>query len=137
VGLILSSSDRDQEVRQWLNDFATCVRARNLNAGRDMFTLNVAAFGTRNDMMRGIDELVERQWAPTWSATHGFTFDESSVALGVSDDGLQAWASAPWVSGSQSTAVGGRKGRATFILKFDDRWKCIHSHLSYSPTGEL
>lgn len=130
---------RKAELVTWFSDFASCVRRRDLAAGEAMFCDKVVAFGTRNEMMRGLSELKNRQWAPTWGSTKDFFFDESSLVLGLSPAEDTAWGAVLWHStGLRADGASfDRRGRASFAFRHDRHWLCTHSHLSYMPSGDL
>ena len=103
-----------------------------------MFDSACFAFGTRNSSLDGLDALVTNQWGPTWLVTTGFRFAEGSVHTWLSDDLTQASVAALWSSyPDEELQRPVRTGRATFVLRHHERWRCIHSHLSYTPSGAL
>jgi ketosteroid isomerase-like protein len=116
---------------QWLRDFAQAVRDEDYDRGRTLFHADACAFGTRNDLMRGLDTLCARQWRSVWGVTRGFDFDYPSAVIRICGD--SAFAAALWCS--QGRRDDGtwfdRHGRATYILqRFDGRWLAVHSHHS-------
>jgi ketosteroid isomerase-like protein len=123
----------------WFDRFADCVRRRDLAGAQSLFDDQVVAFGTRNEMLEGLDSLAEKQWMPTWNQTSGFDFLRDTLHLQVSDAGDQAWASGLWTSrgepGDQPAFE--RRGRATFAFAWRNGWRCTHSHLSMTPSGSL
>lgn len=126
------------EVAAWLDEFARCVRNRDIARGREMFDPECFAFGTRNACLDGLDALVSAQWEPTWLATNGFHFADGSIRMAISDDLTQASVGALWSSyPDEALERPVRTGRATFVLRNQERWRCIHSHLSYTPSGAL
>ena len=127
------------ELLQWFDQFSQCVRAQDLEGAEHLFDERVLAFGTRNEMLLGLDELREKQWRPTWNATREFRFLPESIHLDICESGDRAWGGCLWTSCGDP---GGRppfarRGRATFAFARDGRWRCTHSHLSMTPTGEL
>ena len=133
-----SSSIAEQEpaaeIRQWLEDFAAAVRARDFAAGRGLFADGVCAFGTRADMIEGLADLEARQWRPIWNSTRGYRFDHDSAAIKVS--GEMAWVAITWHSqGKDATGRWyDRFGRATYVLHHDaGRWVAVHTHHSLAP----
>ena len=123
---------------EWLDTFAACVRDRDLDAGRRLCSPAIYSFGTRCGQARGLDQLVEQQWAPIWNATHGFTFHtEDAVATGGGPDDQYAFVAVTW-SSNGSDANGRsfpRHGRATigFERDADNRWLATHTHFSMEP----
>jgi ketosteroid isomerase-like protein len=132
----LKGGNLPEEVRQWLEDFAGAVRARDFGRGRTLFAPDVVGFGTRTAKMTGLDSLVEEQWRRIWNCTEGFTFDLEDVQATI--DGDLAWAAVAWES--RGIAVDGKKfqrlGRATYVLhRRGGRWLAIHSHHSLNPSA--
>ena len=121
----------------WLETFAACVRARDYDAGRELFDNDVTAFGTVSNEMQGLDALVREQWRHVWGATEGFDFLSDTVH--VQTIGACAWAGAQWQSTGRR-AVGRpflRHGRATYVLRRNDAgiWLAVHSHHSFVPAS--
>ena len=124
----------------WFETFADCVRRRDFAAAELLFDKRVLAFGTRNEILRGLAELRERQWRPTWAATREFQFLPDTIRVELSGSGAHGWGTALWTSRGEpgDRAPFDRRGRATFAFVCDDgQWRCVHSHLSMSPSGEL
>lgn len=121
-------------VCQWLEDFAAAVRAVDYQRARQLFAHDVYAFGSRADVVEGIDDLMARQWQRIWPHTRGYHFDLAQVHCGGEEN--LAWAAVPWQS--QGDCGDGtwfhRQGRATFILRhYPDGWRAVHSHHSLDP----
>ena len=66
-------------VREWLADWGEEVAAVRMDAARRRFTPDVVAFGTRADVVRGIDQLYEHQWHRVWPAIEDFRFENSAA----------------------------------------------------------
>lgn len=122
----------DQDVSAWLDAFATCVRDRDLDRGRTLFSPDAVGFGTVARRYEGIDELVGEQWSEVWSRTEEFTFD--AVDHRWLDGSLCAVA-ATWHSvGTDGDGRRRRTGRATLVLhRTDDGLRATHSHFSITP----
>lgn len=122
------------EIRQWLEDFADCVRRADYDRAGEMFDEQVVGFGTYARMLIGRDALIEGQWKKIWGCTKGFHFLLDEAHLDIKD--TVAWVASPWVS--QGRDGDGRwydrHGRCTLILtKAGGKWLCIHSHYSRQP----
>jgi hypothetical protein len=93
-----------------------------------MFLRSVTAYGTREPLMTGLDELMTEQWAPVWTSTTGFRFTDIDW---VSDLGDGVVVAARWES---FTREGGhhRTGRCTLVL-CGSPLLCAHSHFSMTP----
>jgi ketosteroid isomerase-like protein len=137
AGARLQEQDR-VEVELWLERFAACVRARDYDAGRELFADDVVGFGTYTPYAEGLDELVENQWKPVWSATRDFHFDLAGARVEIR--GELAWVATEW----SSTGIGPtgqtfeRRGRVTIVLRRDPAgWRAVHTHLSHNPNATL
>ena len=124
----------DQGALTWLREFEAACRARDFDTGRLMFAQDAVAFGTWAMAVHGLDNIEREQWRNVWPRIRGFTFEPEPE---VRADGDTAWIAAGWRS--EATGPDGmsftRPGRATFILaRRDNRWLCVHSHVSLQPT---
>lgn len=121
----------------WLEAFAARVRARDIDGGRALFSDACHSFGTRGEVLDGLDDLVERQWRPTWMTTQGFTFESSTIRVELAADGSLAVATACWASDGlhPDGTTFPRRGRATLVLarREDGAPIAVHSHFSESP----
>jgi ketosteroid isomerase-like protein len=130
-------------VSHWLDQFAVCVRNRNLDGGRELFAPDVRAFGTRAEEACGLSDLVQRQWSRVWFNTRGFRFIEESVQEMAADDGSLVCVLALWDSEGLDASRQGfvRRGRCTIVLRRDESSPAglvaIHTHFSKTPADEL
>ena len=126
-------------VAAWLERFAACVRARDLDAGRAMFDPTCRSFGTRAAQVDDLDELVSEQWSHIWNSTNGFTFDLATLTTFTSEQRDQAVAIVRWTSTGEraDSSTFDREGRATIVLHADatspDGWLAVHTHFSETP----
>lgn len=124
----------EQQIREWLESFASAVRDVDYERGRTMVAEDVVGFGTYASMLEGLENLVEGQWKNIWGVTRGFRFRLDEAHIGVSGD--LAWVATPWDSQGQH-ADGtwfDRPGRATIILvQRNGQWLAKHTHLSLYP----
>lgn len=136
----MDPSSRDAEacwpsIRDWLETWAGLVRAVDYAAARRLFCDDVVAFGTQTPVMRGLDELVERQWKAIWPHSDGFHFELDHAAATVDASRRMACVMSPWTStgyGERGEAFD-RPGRATIVLTrdaVDQPWRASHTHLS-------
>jgi len=130
----------------WLERFATCVRAQDFEGGRELFAPRARGFGTVVERAVGLQQLEEGQWRRIWPNTRDFRLIETSREVFVSADGSQTCVLALWESEARaeeasSRAAFPRRGRCTLLLERDDRapcgWRAIHSHFSKRPAGEV
>lgn len=127
-------SDREREVKAWLQEFEAACRNRDFAAGRRMFAADALAFGTWARSVRGLDNVEREQWKNVWPRIREFRFEDQPTVQ-ASDD--LAFIAAEWAT--EATGPDGRPfkrpGRGTFVLaRRDGRWQCVHSHFSLLPT---
>lgn len=130
-------------ITKWLDQFAACVRNRQIEQGRELFDPGVCAFGTRAEETRNLTELVERQWTRVWLHTHGFRFLNETVEAIASDDDSMICVLALW--DSQGEASDGRtftrRGRCSILLRHQATSPlglvAVHTHFSKTPLDEL
>ncbi len=123
------------EIKQWLTDFAHCVRTQDFESGRSMFCKDIYCFGSKADILIGIDDLVQRQWKEIWPNISGFRFLMDQFHCEMNQEKNLACILVPWVSTgytSDGTAYH-RPGRVTIILIYDPHqqsWLAKHTHYS-------
>lgn len=121
----------------WLDEWVDCIRSVDIDRARPLFAPDCLCFGTRGEVLRGLDDLVDHQWRPTWTTTRGFTFDADD-SLDVEPDGatvaVRRWRS-DGVRPDGTTFA--RTGRATIVLRHDPGaphgLRAVHTHFSLSP----
>jgi len=114
----------------WLDAFASAVRNRDYTAARALFCPDVRAFGTAIPVANGIEQLETAQWRPIWDTTYGFTFQAPQII----EAGSLCVIIAQW-SSRRTSDDSPRYGRATILLmRVDNRWFALHTHLSLEPT---
>jgi ketosteroid isomerase-like protein len=117
----------------WLDRFASYVRDVDYAAAYPLFHPDMLAFGTHRDVIPGLDAWMRTQWDNVWPRTNDFRFDLSETHVLLSADQTMATVIAPWTSTGyhRDGTSFDRPGRATMIFqRDDDRWLCIHSHMS-------
>lgn len=120
----------DASISTWLDEFADCVRQRDTERARPMFSPSCFSYGTRVAEADGLDALVEHQWAPIWETTSGFTFEPDSVHVMSAEDGSVQVVAARW----SSMGGGLRRGRCTLVLEREQHGLvAVHSHFSLVP----
>jgi len=121
-------------LRRWFEELQACVRDVDFAAGRALFADDVVAFGTRADVVTGLDALVASQWQPTWPNITDFAFRVDQLHTGHAAD--LAWGVIPWTSTGYHPdgSPFERPGRATLIfVRRAGRWLAKHSHFSLNP----
>jgi len=130
-------------ITHWLDEFADCVRRRDLQRGRGLFAPEVRSFGTRAEQAHDLAELVERQWSKVWFNTRGFRFLADSVQELAAADGSLVCVLALWDSEGldSSDRSFSRRGRCTIALRREESsplgYVAVHTHFSKTPPDEL
>lgn len=110
------------------------MRGVDFAAGRGLFADDIVAFGTRAEVVTGLDALEHEQWRGVWPNIRDFTFLVDRLQAGR-DDNL-AWGVLPFTTtgfGPAGTPFA-RPGRATIVLeRRDGRWLARHTHFSLAP----
>ena len=86
------------DIRNWLEEFAECVRAADYARGRQLFSPKVCSFGTVAELASGLDALVETQWQQVWGATRDFVIDVESAVIECNGSGDHSYALVTWRS---------------------------------------
>lgn len=121
-------------VRDWFATLQRCVRAVDYATARGIFADDVVAFGTRAELVYGLDALEAQQWSGVWPVIEDFTFDLERLHAGA--DGALAWAVVPWTSTGfhEDGTAYDRPGRATVTFaRHGGRWLALHTHFSLTP----
>ena len=121
-------------VRQWFERMGSCCASVDYDSARMIFAPDVVLFGTKADVVAGLDAAQESQWEGIWPNIRAFRFDPGSIHWG--GDESQAWGVATWTS--TGFDEGGkpfpRPGRATVTLeRRDGAWLAVHTHFSLFP----
>ena len=108
--------------------------AVDYDATEPMFAPDVRSFGTKAEVVVGLDYLRENQWEKIWPNIEGFEIHLDQVY--ATADATLAWGMAPWSStGFNSDGSSyDRPGRATVILeRRGEQWLALHTHFSLAP----
>lgn len=128
----ITTEEPIQAVEEWLDVFGSYVAAESYAPAREMVAEDVVSFGTKADLVEGLDYLVEQQWKGIWPKIQNFTFEEVH-AWGTAD---RAWGVATWTStgfDADGTPYH-RPGRATLTFeRREGRWLAVHTHFSLDP----
>jgi len=121
-------------LRAWLRQWQACVRAQDFGGGRQLCAPEMLAFGTRAEMVEGIEHVMERQWRQVWPRIRDFTIDVDKARGGIEGD--RGWVATRWDSRGvrPDGATFPRPGRLTVLFaRRDGRWLATHTHFSLSP----
>ncbi len=122
-------------IKLWFKAWESYVVENDFSSAKKLFDKNVVSFGTWMDIVKGLDNLEEKQWKKIWATISNFTFLTETLIIQLSPDKLMANCVLIWDSlgydefGKQFK----RPGRASITLKRDDvniSWIAIHTHLS-------
>lgn len=122
------------DVEQWFRTLEQCVRAIDYTRAREIFVSEVVAFGTRAEVVEGLDLLEQNQWRGVWPTIRNFHFDLDQMRWGWSGDA--GWAVAVWSStGFHADGTPfDRPGRVTALFTWHAGRVCAtHTHFSLSP----
>lgn len=124
----------EQAIREWFQTLERCVRQVDYQTARQTFAPDVLSFGTRADVVAGLDALVANQWSGIWPNIRDFTINLDQLHWGTSADlawGIVTWDSTGFHRNGTSFP---RPGRATVIFeRRHGRWLAIHTHFSLFP----
>lgn len=125
-------------MRQWLTEFAACVRGQEFDRARAYFHPDAYCFGSYASACKGLDALVRQQWQKIWPNITGFQFQTRQLRHQISADGRMACAMVPWRSvGYDADGVPfQRNGRVTIVLaraSGSEPWRAFHTHYSLNP----
>ena len=71
-----------QAIREWFQILERSVRQVDYQTMRRHFAPDVLSFGTRADVVAGLDALVANQWSGIWPHIREFTIDFRAIPLG-------------------------------------------------------
>ena len=131
---VLTTTELYGAVREWFARFGECCAAVDYETAAGLFADDVVSFGTKMDIVSGLESLMARQWKRIWPNIQEFSFDLDSLQAG-GDEGL-SWGVCLWTSiGFDEDGVSfARPGRATVILEFrEGAWIAKHTHFSLFP----
>jgi ketosteroid isomerase-like protein len=118
-------------VREWFEKLTLYCSRVDYESARQIFSENVASFGTQADAVEGLDLLQRQQWQEIWPRTSGFRVLLETVKAG--GDEQFAWGMATWTSTGfdKDGREFERPGRATVVLRrVEGRWLAVHTHFS-------
>ncbi|MGI8550440.1 MAG: YybH family protein [Dehalococcoidia bacterium] len=120
--------------RAWLLALQDCVRMVDYQSGRRLFADDVVAFGSRVNLLHGLDDLQAAQWSGVWPNISEFSFTLQHLDCRRLGDALLLVV--PWTSTGYHPdgASFDRPGRATVVLhRRGDVWLAVHTHFSLTP----
>lgn len=130
----VTTSEPKQAVREWFASFGAACAQVDYERGRFLVAADVVSFGTKAEVVFGLDPLERNQWRGVWPNITDFKFDPTSIH--ARGEGGTAWGVATWTSTGydESGNPFERPGRATVALeRRDGRWLAVHTHFSLNP----
>jgi ketosteroid isomerase-like protein len=131
---MVDDHDAGQSIHDWFQTLERSARQVDYQTMRQHFAPDVLSFGTRADVVSGLDALVANQWSGIWPNIRDFTIEFEHLHWGAS--GGLAWGIAPWHSTGfhpDGTSFA-RPGRATVIFECrQGKWLATHTHFSLFP----
>ena len=130
----ITAGTPEAAVAEWFERLGAHCVAGEYAAARAIVAPDVVSFGTKADVVTGLDHLQANQWEGIWPNIEGFGFDLDEVVAFGADD--HAWGAAVWSSTGfdEDGEPFHRPGRATVVLeRRDGVWLAVHTHFSLYP----
>ncbi len=136
----ITEQDPVAAVREWFAILSDCCARIDYASASAIFAHDVASFGTRADIVTGLDLLQKYQWERIWPNIANFKIDMTSVRGGGHEN--IAWGITLWTSTGfhESGETFDRPGRGTVILERrplpvsqESGWLAVHTHFSLHP----
>ncbi len=131
---IITDSDANVAIVEWFEKLGKYCASVDYDSARAIFAADVLSFGTRADIVSGLEPLQSNQWEGIWPNIQGFKINMDTIHSG--GDQHIAWGVATWTSTGfhDDGSSFERPGRATVILeRRQDRWLSVHTHFSLNP----
>lgn len=130
----ITTTDPTAAVHQWFARLSANCATVNFDATMAIFADDVVAFGTKMDIVSGLDNLRQSQWEGIWPNIQDFEVNLDSIH--ADGNAQHAWGVATWTS-TGFHADGSayfRPGRATVTVeRRDGVWLATHTHFSLYP----
>ncbi|MCH7594075.1 MAG: nuclear transport factor 2 family protein [Chloroflexi bacterium] len=130
----ITEADPEDAIRAWFALLGEFCAAIDYDSAEAIFATDVVSFGTRADIVSGLDNLRRNQWEGIWGNIADFKIVPESVR-GFGERDI-AWGVATWTSTGFDEAHRPfkRPGRATVTLaRRDGTWLATHTHFSLNP----
>ena len=132
--LLITIDDPNMAAREWFALLSRYCASVDYESTRAIFAPDILSFGTRAEIVSGLDALQENQWEGIWPNIKDFKVDLDSVHS--SGDERHAWGVATWTSTGfdEDGKSYFRPGRATVTLERRyGVWLATHTHFSLNP----
>jgi len=130
----ITTCDPNAAIVEWFEKLGKYCASVDYDSARSIFADDVLSFGTRADIVSGLDPLQKNQWQGIWPNIQDFKIDMETVHSG--GDEYHAWGIATWTSTGfhENGTSFHRPGRATVILeRRNHHWVSVHTHFSLNP----
>ena len=134
ASLAITTADPEKAIVEWFEVLGKSCASVDYGSARPIFAEDVLSFGTRADIVSGLDPLQKNQWEGIWPNIRDFKINIGTIHSG--GDEHHAWGVATWTSTgfNEDGSSFNRPGRATVILeRRQDRWLSVHTHFSLNP----
>ena len=130
----ITTTDPNEAAKQWFARLEHFCGSVDYDSALGIFADDVVSFGTKMDIVSGLEHLRDNQWQGIWGNIKNFKMDLDNVYSGGGD--THAWGIVTWTSvgfdGSHEPFY--RPGRATVTLeRRDGNWLAVHTHFSLYP----
>ena len=130
----ITTGSPNTAIIEWYEKLGKYCASVDYVSACEIFADDVLSFGTRADIVSGLDLLQQNQWQGIWPNIQDFKIDMETVHSG--GDERHAWGIATWTSTGfhEDGTTFHRPGRATVILgRRDHQWVSVHTHFSLNP----
>lgn len=132
--IVIKTTNSANAVSEWFEQFGRCVASVNYQAARSIYAEDVVSFGTKAEIVSGIDLLQKNQWEGIWPNIRDFKYDMEQIHSsgdGTFACGITTWRSTGFDENGKSFL---RPGRVTMFLENRvGRWLAVHTHHSLFP----
>ena len=90
------TDNANDAVKQWFSMLSRYCASEDYTSTRAIFARDVASFGTKADIVVGLDLLQTNQWESVWPNIQDFQIDVDNIVSGGSEN--TAWGIATWTS---------------------------------------
>ena len=130
----ITTCDPNAAIVEWFEKLGKYCASVDYDSASAIFADDVLSFGTKADIVSGLDPLQKNQWQGIWPNIQDFKINMETVHSG--GDEYQAWGIATWTSTGfhENGTSFHRPGRATVILeRRNHHWVSVHTHFSLNP----
>ncbi len=130
----ITTNDPQEAAEQWFAGLEKCCSTVDYDSAEAIFADDVVSFGTKTQIVSGLETLRKNQWEGIWGNIADFKIVSESVQ-GFGEGDI-AWGVATWTSTGfdESHQPFDRPGRATVTLaRRGGTWLATHTHFSLNP----